>query len=300
MAGISNSEEAAILDARLDRTAVYRLALYKHSSGTVGTQPNENGSLPSGLSELSGSGYSAPNINASATEWGAAVPGDPTTKSGPTGSTVWTFGTATAAWTSGSEAVTAWSIIETTTRTVTASTTNASATVTVTSGTMTSADIGRQVSGTNIPTNTVITAVASSTSFTISNNATGTGSGITVTVGPRVCYSGPLWDSTASNAVTSCVTTSSSDMITNSAGSISANYIGATVTGTGVPASTYLLAVGADGKTGWLSNACTASGTVTITFTGANTTKTYTTGDAPQFDSSNQITVKLGDVGNAF
>lgn len=63
-------------------------------------------------------------------------------------------------------------------------TTNSSTTVTSASGaSFAQADVGKLITGTNIPSGTIITAVASATSATISQAASGSGSGITFTIG---------------------------------------------------------------------------------------------------------------------
>lgn len=63
-------------------------------------------------------------------------------------------------------------------------TTNASPTLTSTSqAQFNQGDVGRSVSGTNIPANTTILSVQSATSCTMSANATATGSALTITIG---------------------------------------------------------------------------------------------------------------------
>jgi hypothetical protein len=61
-------------------------------------------------------------------------------------------------------------------RSVTATRTNASPTITAAAGTFHKGDIGRTVTGTGVPANTTISAVASGTSATLSANATASGS----------------------------------------------------------------------------------------------------------------------------
>lgn len=68
-------------------------------------------------------------------------------------------------------------------RTVADGATNTNTTVTSATAAFTDDDIGKPISGTNIPAGTTITAVASATSVTISQAATGTGTGITLTIG---------------------------------------------------------------------------------------------------------------------
>lgn len=61
-------------------------------------------------------------------------------------------------------------------------TTNASAALTGPAGSFTKADVGRPISGTGIPANATVSAVASGTAATLSANATATGT-ITATIG---------------------------------------------------------------------------------------------------------------------
>ncbi len=68
-------------------------------------------------------------------------------------------------------------------RVVTDGATNTNTTVTSVTAAFTNDDIGKPISGTNIPANTTISAVASATSVTISQAATGTGTGLTLTIG---------------------------------------------------------------------------------------------------------------------
>jgi hypothetical protein len=62
-------------------------------------------------------------------------------------------------------------------------TTNADATITSASAAWTQADVGRPISGTNIPTGATIASVTSATSAELSANATGAGTGVTFTIG---------------------------------------------------------------------------------------------------------------------
>lgn len=68
-------------------------------------------------------------------------------------------------------------------RTVADGATNTNTTVTSVTAAFTADDIGKPISGTNIPAATTITAVASATSVTISQAATGTATGLTLTIG---------------------------------------------------------------------------------------------------------------------
>src|SRR5690349_12786162 len=90
MSGMTNTEEAAVLDLRLDRTGVYTLALFT-------TNPADDGTGGVEVS-TSGTGYARINISASTTDWTAAVGGAPSTKTGPKSGVTWQFGTPTANW----------------------------------------------------------------------------------------------------------------------------------------------------------------------------------------------------------
>jgi hypothetical protein len=99
--GATNTEETTILDTRLDRTAVYSLALF-----TV--TPNDDGT---GGTEVTGGSYARINISASSTDWNGASGGAPSTKTGPKSGVTWQFPQATANW----GTVTAAAIYESTT-----------------------------------------------------------------------------------------------------------------------------------------------------------------------------------------
>jgi hypothetical protein len=62
-------------------------------------------------------------------------------------------------------------------------TTNASQTVTSATANFTQNDVGRPISGTNIPAGATIASVTNATTATISVNATGTGSALSITIG---------------------------------------------------------------------------------------------------------------------
>ncbi len=67
------------------------------------------------------------------------------------------------------------------------STTLSSQTVGVSAATAAAAIVGQSITGTNIPTATVITAISTSANtLTISNAATGTGSGLSFTIGSTI------------------------------------------------------------------------------------------------------------------
>lgn len=101
MAGATDTEEAAILDARLDRTGVYTLGLFT-------ALPADNGT---GGTEVSGGSYARISISATTTDWNAASGGAPTTKTGPKTGVTWVFAAPTANW----GTVVGWGIWESTT-----------------------------------------------------------------------------------------------------------------------------------------------------------------------------------------
>lgn len=67
-------------------------------------------------------------------------------------------------------------------RTITIGTTNASAAITGATGTFDKSDVGRKITGTGIPANATISAVASSTAATLSANATATNASVAATI----------------------------------------------------------------------------------------------------------------------
>jgi len=131
--------------------------------------------------------------------------------------------------------------------------------VTVTStntGDFRNVTVGMAVSGTGIPANTYVTAVASTTSITISQAATVTGSSLVLTFNP-----GPYGYSysTTSSTLNSTTTVTSSALF----GRVVA---GMTVTGYGIPAGTTVSSV-TNTSTIILSQAATVSGTSILSFT---------------------------------
>src|SRR6266702_2945044 len=68
-------------------------------------------------------------------------------------------------------------------RVVTDGVTNSTTTVTSATASFAAGDLGRPISGSGIPTGSVITAFSSSTSVTISAPATASASGLTLTLG---------------------------------------------------------------------------------------------------------------------
>jgi hypothetical protein len=90
-----------------------------------------------------------------------------------------------------------------TTRTVTDAVTATSTALTSATAAFTTADIGSAVTGTNIAANSFITAVGSATAATLNNPTSGTGTGLTVTIGgPRNVTTGTA-GSTASTTLAS-------------------------------------------------------------------------------------------------
>ncbi len=76
MSGLADTREVAILNAEFTGTTY--LALF---TGTAGQAPNDSGSLPGGMVELSTNGWSRKTITSSM--WNAAVGGAPTIKTLP-------------------------------------------------------------------------------------------------------------------------------------------------------------------------------------------------------------------------
>lgn len=81
MAGATNTKEAAILDATLDVSGKY--------IGLLTTMPTADDG--SGAVEVSTSGTAYARVAIGSTDWEAAIPGAPTTKSGPETGTTWAF-----------------------------------------------------------------------------------------------------------------------------------------------------------------------------------------------------------------
>lgn len=94
--------------------------------------------------------------------------------------------------------------------------TNGTTTVTSATGAFNAAtDVGRSISGTNIPAGAYITAVASSTSITISANATGSGSTSTLTIGAAVSITRAFNGTTgAAHGVLATVATAETALVT--------------------------------------------------------------------------------------
>lgn len=76
MAGFSDAREAAILNSEFNQTLYLRLF-----TGTAGLCVNDNGTLPSGLTELNTGGYAPLQVPAAA--WASAIAGAPSIKTVP-------------------------------------------------------------------------------------------------------------------------------------------------------------------------------------------------------------------------
>jgi hypothetical protein len=129
--------------------------------------------------------------------------------------------------------------------TVTGNTTNNNFTVSGISPNTTGISIGMSISGSGIPANTIVSTVVSSTSITISNKATTTQTGTTLTL-----------------KITG-VTASGSNIIT-SIPSTSSLTVGMVISGTGIPGNTAVKSVDSAVQIHICNNA-TASGTTALT-----------------------------------
>jgi len=151
-----------------------------------------------------------------------------------------------------------------TTNPVTSTTTNSSATLTTSGGGFSPARIGSVVTGTGIPVGTTVTWIASdNNSLLMSQAATG----------------------------------SSSITATFAAGALIDVRVGSAITGTGIPASTTVISVAADGTSLVMSQAATASAAVTVT----TTTDVLTTRAMPtSVGSAIDYTITLPSTGVIF
>lgn len=97
MVGLADAKEAALLDS----SALFGQTLYLRllQGSVAGTTVNDNGTLPSGVTEVSTGGYTPRQVLSTA--WGAAAGGSPSTKRLPAvGGTAITFTpTGGATWT---------------------------------------------------------------------------------------------------------------------------------------------------------------------------------------------------------
>jgi hypothetical protein len=136
-------------------------------------------------------------------------------------------------------------------------TVNASKTLTSTKAAFTSADVNNPVAGTNIPSGTIISAVNSATSVTMSKAATGTGNGLWISI-----YGD------GNRTVMDAFTTSGSTTITSSTAYFTAADVGKSIVGAAIAAGTTVAAV-TNSTTATLSAAATAdSGNLTVTIGG--------------------------------
>lgn len=136
-------------------------------------------------------------------------------------------------------------------------TTSGSSTLTAASATFTAADIGNPITGTNIPAGTTVSAVNSSTSITMSRNATATGTNIWFTV-----YGD------GNRTVMDAVTTNGSTTITSNTAYFTSADAGRPIVGATFAAGTTIQSV-TNSTTAVLSAAATADyANVTITIGG--------------------------------
>ncbi len=136
-------------------------------------------------------------------------------------------------------------------------TTNGSPTLTSATAAFTSADVNNPITGTNIPSGTIISAVNSATSVTMSKNATANGSNIWISI-----YGDGF------RTVMDAFTTSGSTTITSSTAYFQAADVGRQIVGAGIPAGTTISAV-SNTTTATLSAAAVAtSGNLTVTIGG--------------------------------
>jgi hypothetical protein len=174
--------------------------------------------------------------------------------------------------------------------------TDATVTLAITSGLA----IGQKVSGTGIPAGAYILSIITDTSFELSANATATGT-VTLTFGPYVTLSDAATATASVTLAFSAGATLDGDIVsilaggrgrysrktelnsykndlgfTKSAATVDTSTtvtvvtsgisVGMRLTGTGIPANTYVTAVDSVAGTITISAAATATGTVTLTF----------------------------------
>lgn len=136
-------------------------------------------------------------------------------------------------------------------------TTNGSSTLTSASAAFTSMDAGNPITGTNIPSGTTISAVNSSTSITMSKNATASGSS--------------LWFSIygdGNRTVMDAVTTNGSTTITSNTAYFQAADVGRPIVGASIASGTTIQSV-SNSTTATLSSAATADyANLTVTIGG--------------------------------
>jgi IPT/TIG domain len=132
-------------------------------------------------------------------------------------------------------------------RTVSDGVTNATTTVTSATAAFVSSDVGSVITGTNIPVNTTVVAVNSSTNVTLSQAATGSGSGGTLNI-----------IGSKTRTVTDAVTNATTVVTSATAGFVSSD-VGSVITGTNIPVNTTVVAVNSSTNV-TLSQAATGSG----------------------------------------
>jgi len=144
------------------------------------------------------------------------------------------------------------STIGTTVTTINNASTNSTITVSVssTSGVV----VGQVVSGTNIPSNATVVSFVANTSITLSAAATGTGSGITLTLSTPNTATG----STTSGSATINLTAANANIVA-----------GQPITGSGIPANSYIVSYNAGAPSIVISaNATATASGVALTFGG--------------------------------
>lgn len=136
-------------------------------------------------------------------------------------------------------------------------TTNGSPTLTSATAAFTSADVNNPITGTSIPSGTIISAVNSATAVTMSKNATANGSNLWISI-----YGDGF------RTVMDAFTTSGSTTITSSTAYFQAADVGRQIVGAGIPAGATISAV-TNTTTATLSAAALASsGNLTVTIGG--------------------------------
>jgi hypothetical protein len=145
-----------------------------------------------------------------------------------------------------------------TARTVTdGATTSGSSTITSATGAFTTADWGKLVTGTGIPANTTIVAIVSSTSVKLSANATATGASVSLTFSPYLVPS--------ARQVTDGVTVNASASLTSASAAFTTADLGKAVTGTGIPANTYITTITSATAVVLSQSATASASSVTVT-----------------------------------
>jgi hypothetical protein len=178
--------------------------LFHSAMRTTDTGSDTEISTSSGYVAKAGSLFSG-----TALAFAAATPGAPSTSNSNVAATVTNMPAST--W-AGNTIVDSKATPRTTGST--GNTTNLSTTVTASDGAFLSSDVGAIISGTNIPSNTVITAINSGTSVTISQAATGTATTTVLTINRLSGQQTTFWAT-----LTSSKTVNAGDTVTVPSGS---------------------------------------------------------------------------------